>query len=166
MITQDRLKELLSYNVDTGEFVWLNRKSKQFNSVFAGKVAGTNKSCEYTRINVDGKIYKAHRLAWLYVHGRFPDGEIDHINHNTTDNRICNLREVTHHQNGLNQSLKINSKTGVSGVNWHSAKECWSARISKLGKRVHLGDFRSFFEAVCARKSAEKMLGYHTNHGI
>lgn len=164
-LTQERLKELLNYDASTGVFTWLPRDSKQFNAVFAGKEAGTVKSCEYLRINLGGKIYKAHRLAWLYAYGAFPEKEIDHINHNPLDNRLVNLREVSHAENGKNQSLKKNSKTGISGVNWHSYKQRWHSRINSNGDRLHLGDYDDFFEAVCARKSAENAHKYHINHG-
>jgi len=165
MITQARLKEVLNYNPDTGLFTWRKRDCNKFNAKFAGKVAGTNKSCEYTRILIDGNIYKAHRLVWLYVHGEWPRKEIDHINHDPIDNRLANLRDVSHLVNGRNSSLKKNSKTGVSGVNWHSAKKRWQSRINANGKRVHLGDYLDFFDAVCARKSAELLYNYHPNHG-
>ena len=113
-LTQRRLKEVVEYNSDTGVFTRLSNASQ----VKAGSVAGGQDGKGYTRFSVDGKSYLAHRLAWLYVNGAFPIDQIDHLNHDRLDNRIANLRCVTHKENGKNQSLCKNNSSGVTGVNW------------------------------------------------
>jgi hypothetical protein len=92
------------------------------------------------------KIHAA-RLAWLYVHGERPAGEIDHINGNRADNRIANLRIATRSQNCAN-------KKGVSGVTWHKRQKKWHARIKRHGQLHHIGSFSTYEEALAARNSA------------
>jgi citrate synthase len=92
MITQKYLKSILYYSENTGNFIWRVRKSNRTN---IGDVAGKLSFCGYVVIKIDGKEYKAHRLAWLYVHGNHPENQIDHANRNREDNRIKNIREAT-----------------------------------------------------------------------
>jgi len=99
MITQDKLKEILDYNQHTGLFTW--KKIKKYSNRSVGDIAGSL-SLGYVVIGIDKKIYKAHRLAWLYVYGEFPKEQLDHINGNKEDNRICNLREANQSQNNFN----------------------------------------------------------------
>ena len=151
MFTQKELKRVLRYDPETGEFTWKVSKG----TAHAGSVAGHLHSDGYTHIGINGKIYKAHRLAWLYVHGKWPKDQIDHINHVRNDNRISNLREASNKDNGLNQKLHKTNSSGVSGVYPHTPGR-WKSSIMKNGKLKHLGHFDSFKEAVAARKSAEK----------
>lgn len=162
MITQQRLKEVLSYNSSTGEFVWL------FDCVankVKGKVAGSIKTGGYRQIRIEGQRYAAHRLAWLYVHGKFPPDEIDHINGMTDDNRIDNIRAVSHTENAKNRRMYKNNKSGIMGVAWAGKAKKWWSQIRLSGKTKSLGYHKDFFEACCARKSAEKKYTFHTNHG-
>ena len=113
MITQKELKDLLHYDPETGVFTWLKSgKGRKANGETRGLTNG------YFTIRINWRQYKAHRLAWLYVYGVWPKGQIDHINHNTTDNRIANLREVTNQENHRNMSLSKNNTSGVTGVYW------------------------------------------------
>lgn len=101
VLTQARVREVFSYNKDTGVFTW---KTSTTRSVKIGDVAGCiNTGDGYRQIAVDGKTYKAHRLVWLYIFGKFPDKYIDHISGISDDNRLCNLRDVTHQENQKNQ---------------------------------------------------------------
>jgi len=159
IITQNRLKELLSYDLDTGLFTWRISKLK----VKKGVIAGTNFS-GYTRIKVDRKSYLAHRLAWLYVHGYFPEF-IDHINHERNDNRLINLREATRTDNARNVSKHKTNTSGVMGVSWRKDISKWAAFIRIDNKIKHLGCFINIDDAVSARQDAEYRLGYHVNHG-
>src|SRR5690606_34614864 len=102
MLTQQRLKELLYYDPETGIFTRLVGRSGP--RARAGDVAGSDNGKGYIRIYVDGRPYKAHRLAWFYMHGEWPE-EIDHRNGERADNRLSNLRPVTRQQNNLNQSI-------------------------------------------------------------
>ena len=101
-MTQEYLKSLLDYNPETGKFIW---KVSKNNRVKSGSEAGTIQSSGHRSILIDKKDYLAHRLAWLWYYGRWPEDQIDHINHNPDDNRIENLREVSNQENGKNQSL-------------------------------------------------------------
>lgn len=160
MLTQERLKELLEYNPETGVFTWLNKPCKNMES---GKVAGTNID-GYILISIDYKKYLAHRLVWFYVYGYWPE-EIDHKNHVRDDNKIANLREVTGKENKKNLSLQSNNTSGVTGVSRHKHSDRWQSSIKVNRKTIFLGYHRGLFEAVAVRKSAELKHGFHENHG-
>lgn len=123
MITQELLKEKYNYDPLTGVFT--NRITLNSNSP-AGKVAGTLHKRGYIRMGVNGKYYQAHRLAWLYYYGCWPENTIDHINQVKDDNRIINLRDVTLSVNCLNRgkpkgytqqkSGRYIARTTVNGV--------------------------------------------------
>lgn len=148
--TQSRLQELFDYDPSVGVFI----RRKSLSNVKAGDVAGTLKD-EYVQINVDGTIYKAHRLAWMYVYGVEPKSGIDHINGIRADNRLCNLREATQSQNGENKIRHKNNKSGYRGVSWHKASKKWKASIFKAGKTFYLGIFptaKEAFDEYCRAK--------------
>ncbi len=149
----------LIYNKDTGVFTWSGNARKDN----VGKVAGTIHN-GYRYIKVTGVKYAAHRLAWLTVYGVLPR-YIDHINHKRDDNRIANLRSVTRIENGRNQSINSNNKSGVMGVHWATRDNRWAAQITVAQKRLFLGNFIEFSDAVNARKNAEVLYGFHANHG-
>ena len=157
IIAQETLKEKISYDSLGGGFL---RKKR------AGYVPAGTISKGYVRIMVNGKIYPAHRLAWLYVYGVMPDGQIDHINHDKSDNRIDNLREVSHSENQKNKPLCRRNKTGYNGVGWIGRLGKWTAYISEGGKTNNIGLFSDVERAIEARRLAEKRLGFHENHGI
>lgn len=113
MITQARLKELLNYDPETGIFTRLTYGKGNF---YIGSVAGGRTKNRYIAINLDKKIYLAHRLAHLYMTGKLPKDQIDHINNIRDDNRWCNLREATRAENMTNRGPNKNSKTNVKGV--------------------------------------------------
>tara|TARA_R110000737_G_scaffold4909_1_gene15897 strand:- start:194 stop:682 length:489 start_codon:yes stop_codon:yes gene_type:complete len=160
MITQEQLKELLHYNPDTGIFSWLNGKP-------TGYVVGGLTDRGYRRIKVCGKLYRAHRLAWLYTNGLFPKDQIDHINGVKDDNRIINLRAATHAENQHNQKIPINNTSGFKGVSWNKIAGKWGSQIYIAGKRKHLGYFTDKVEAhktYCA--AADKYFGKFANYGV
>jgi len=142
--TADDLKKVLSYNPETGVFVWLVRPCK---AVKAGDVAGcVEKRIGYNTIGISGKVYKAHRLAWLYVHGEWPTGLIDHINGKKDDNRIVNLRVVLADGNSQNvRKPNRRNKSGFMGVIFFQNK--WRATMSYKGKTKWLGDYATPEEA-------------------
>ena len=160
-VTQDELKELLSYDPLTGIFRWIKVRS----GVRAGEVAGSINGWGYRHISVIGNRYQAHRLAWLYVYGEWPHDQIDHINRDKLDNRINNLRDVNQSVNMRNAQMNKNNTSGVLGVYWVKKRLKWISRINFNGRTHHLGEFNSFPDAVCTRKAAEKEHGYHPNHG-
>ena len=162
MVTQESLKDIFSYNPDDGLFT---RAKKTSASVFIGDIASCVNCNGYMVIRIEGVNYQAHRLAWLYMYGEWPDGQIDHINHDRTDNRLINLRTVSQQENTKNRSISSNNKSGITGVCWSKRWSNWRVQISNKKKNIALGHFSDKFEAVCARKSAENKYGYHTNHG-
>jgi hypothetical protein len=149
MLTQAEIKELLRYDPTRGVFTWLVAAGKR---VKAGSVAGTLLSDGYCRIQIKGKRYKAHRLAWLYVHGQWPSNQIDHRNRIRDDNRIGNLREATTMQNAMNRSTNT---SGVPGVSWYRGMCKWQAQIWVGQKPKHLGYFANIEDAAEARRMAE-----------
>ena len=157
MITAERLREVLDYDPETGVFT----RAKGGYGFFSGSIAGS-KNKGYIRIKVDGKLYGAHRLAWLYVNGTLPDGDIDHINRVRTDNRISNLRVASDAENAQNKSKYRNNKSGVAGVYWHKLTEKWAAQIRVNGVSIHLGCYRDIDEAKAARSEAKAK--YHKFH--
>lgn len=154
-LTQDELKDFLSYDAETGVFT---RKKYRSHLAKVGDVAGWADTKGYIRIEINHKPYAAHRLAWLYVYGRFPSEQIDHINGNPSDNRIANLRAASNSENQQNVGPKRNNKSGVVGVHWYTPRGVWRAAIKINGKYKSLGYFRSVAEAATARQLAEQEL--------
>lgn len=156
-LTQQRLKELLHYDQASGLFAWKLRTS---NVVRVGDVAGT-KTNGYTQIKLDGVIYKAHRLVWLYVYGCWPSHQVDHINGIRDDNRLANLREADNKQNQENTGLKSNNSTGFRGVVWYKRHQKFMARVHHHGKQIHLGYFDTAKEAAAAAAAERAELFTH-----
>ena len=128
--------------------------------VKVGDVAGGVASTGYIMVGVEGKTYLAHRLAWLYVHGYFPENVIDHINRTPLDNRLCNLREVAYQCNTRNSSVQENNTSGVRGVTWNKQKERWIVHLAIKRKISHVHSGIDFTEAVAHRLAAEQCLDW------
>lgn len=161
-LTQKRLKEILNYDPETGIFIWIKALS---NRKQIGDIAGCVNGKGYIVIGINRKDYRSHRLAWLYMTGEWPKDEVDHKNHDKSDNRWQNLRAATHLENGRNQKMCTNNTSGVTGVYWFERIKKWRAYIYVDRKNKYLGFFDDFFEAICVRKSAELKYGFHENHG-
>jgi ubiquitin len=144
MITQARLKELLDYDPDTGEFTWKERRGSKAKGSKAGCKNHQN-SCEVIR--VDDVLYLSHRLVWLYVYGYLPTKQIDHINRNPGDNRLCNLREATQTENNQNTKVRKDSGTGVKGVHYDKGRNKFQVQLAVNGKRVHCKRYDTLAEA-------------------
>lgn len=142
LLTQEALKQLLSYNRETGVFTWIGSKNTRVKN---GSVAGSTDSSGHIQIKVNKKGYAAHRLAWLYECGSFPLMQIDHINGNRTDNRIDNLRDVSASVNSQNKRIATsqNKTSGLLGVHWSKAANKWVAAIKLQNKTKYLGVFVS-----------------------
>lgn len=154
-LTVERLREVLAYDQETGLFT---RRVRTANCVKVGDVAGSLHRKGYIRINVDGRRYFAHRLAWLYVNGEWPPAEIDHINGVKDDNRIVNLRLATRIENMQNERVsRSNNKAGYLGVFLHSCGK-FSAKICIDGKNKHLGMFPTPESAHEAYLEAKRQL--------
>lgn len=172
-LNQQILKECLHYDPLTGDFIWLHRPvehfhdantQKKINSRQAGTKAGKIDARGYVIIQIFGNKYRAHRLAWLYVHGVLPE-EIDHKNQIRSDNRIANLLSGNHQQNMMNLPVYGNNTSGVTGVSWHKRSNKWHAYGNIDKKRVSLGYFVSFEEAKNVRQKWEAEQGFSINHG-
>jgi hypothetical protein len=150
-ITAERLRELLDYDPDTGWFRW--RVSSQ--RVRVGQIAGNYARRGYWDIMVDGRSYRAHRLAWLYMTGKFPDRELDHIDGDGTNNRFSNLREATRSQNMANSRRRSDSKCDFKGV-YQRDSSCF-AHITTNGRQIHLGRFNTPEEAHAAYMAAARL---------
>jgi hypothetical protein len=141
-LTQERLKELLHYDPETGVFTWIGTKARR---IANGDEAGSVRE-RYRIINIDYKPTGAHRLAWLYVYGYAPS-LIDHKDGDGLNNSITNLRECTDTQNKQNSKRPAHNKTGFKGVSWHSARQAFRATINVRRKQIHLGFFSSAQDA-------------------
>lgn len=151
-LTAARLRELLSYDPETGIF---RRLVSTSSTARAGDVAGGLNSEGYVRIRVDGVSYRAHRLAWLYVHGRWPTDQLDHRNGVRADNRIANLREATNVENGQNYGVRKSNTSGHTGIHWHIRARKWVAQIRHTGRIHDIGYFDDMADAVSARAKAK-----------
>jgi len=155
-ISQARLKEILHYNADTGIFTWnLPRIGISKNTV-----AGTVGKRGYARISINGNRNYAHRLAWFYIYGYLPEGEIDHIDRNRINNKISNLREVSRACNERNKDISKGNTSGVKGISWAKLRRKWVAQIKVDGRGFFLGRYNKFHNAVCARLAAEQCLDW------
>jgi hypothetical protein len=147
MITIEDLRAVLNYDPDTGVFTWRDGVRWCRAGSRAGYVCRTY---GYHMLKVNQRKCRAHHLAWLYVHGRWPSDEIDHINGDRADNRIANLREANRTQNLYNTVCKSNSRSGLKGAFYDSSRGAWFSSIRLNGKRVHLGMFDSAESAHAA----------------
>lgn len=155
ILTQDRLAELFSYNPDTGS---VTRKITVGRRGPAGKVVGCLTNKGYLSVRIDGNFYLLHRVIFMIAHGRMPIAQIDHINGNKIDNRICNLREANELQNSQNVKAHADSSSGLLGVSWHEGHGKWRASIGIDGSHKHLGYFTSKEAGHQAYKSAKMLL--------
>lgn len=137
-LTAERLREVLVYDPETGVFRW-----KVSNRGLEGEQAGSANGRGYLRIEIDGQRYMASRLAWLYVHGVWPNDRLDHRSRVRSEDRIGNLRESTRLQNKANQTRRSDNLTGFKGV--HKVGTRYQARFGAKAK--HLGSFATPEEA-------------------
>ena len=154
-ITYERVRELFRYK--DGELIrnkTVNRNAKK------GTVAGSHHSMGYRHIAIKQEKYLTHRLVWLYHYGYLPEHQVDHINRKRDDNRIENLREVSHSCNLRNCGNRKNNTSGVKGVSFNNAIKMWGASICNVGKNYNLGISKDFSEAVLMRLAAEQCLGW------
>jgi len=153
MLTQEFLKEAIEYNSDTGGFVWKVSPGKRRK---AGDVAGAIHNECYIVIRLQGKLYKAHRLAWFYIHGLWPD-QIDHKNGIRSDNRINNLRNVTNNKHNQRKP-NANNLCGYLGVSFDKQTNKYRAHIRVNGQLKSLGYFTNPEAAHAAYLKAKREL--------
>jgi hypothetical protein len=154
-LTQDELKKHLHYDTETGIFTRLI--STNHNAI-VGSVAGSVKYNGYIHISVMGKLYYAHRLAWLYMTGDWPKNDIDHINRERNDNKWINLRNATPSQNHMNKATPKSNTSGYRGVSFNKLVKKWTAQIKINRKKIHLGCFACKEEAAKSYEKAAKVI--------
>jgi len=164
-LTADRARELLDYDPETGVLRWKKSTGAGKKNTESGCVFKGSGDKSYIVVRIDNVLYRAHRVIWLIVHGRWCADQIDHIDGNGLNNRICNLREVTAKVNGMNQRKSSNNTSGTMGVYWSKRRGKWTAAIMVDGVSCHLGYFVKIEDAITARKEAEAFYGFHENHG-
>jgi hypothetical protein len=156
-LTAQRLRELLSYDPETGVFRWIKPPQGR---AFTSPV-GSSDDKGYLTIRVDYGRYKAHRLAWLHVHGEWPAGHIDHINRDKADNRISNLRVVNDSENQQNRFAPNTNTSGHKGVHMAKRPRKWKAQAWLNGKHFHFGYFERMEDAITAYDKGVAALHTH-----
>lgn len=174
-ITPEVVREFFDYDPESGKLFWKERARKWFtaenafkiwNKRYAGTEAFTSVSpLGYLRGGILWHKFQAHRVAYAHYHGVWPENEVDHIDGDPGNNRISNLRDVSHVQNQRNMKRASDNKSGHVGVNWHKASRKWRSFITVRGKVLHLGLFEQLPGAVSARKAAEGRYGFSASHG-
>lgn len=148
MISCERVREVFTYSPDTGRLCWRENKGTTGRK---GELAGFVGATGYQRVKVDGAMYMAHRLIWLYVYGVMPSNHIDHIDGNPANNRIENLRDATNTENMENQRRHLkNNKTGFLGVSFVEARRKYRAQIWVGPRRIHIGYYDTAEDAHAA----------------
>lgn len=158
-----RIREMLSYDPETGIFRWL--KTANSNGARQGQQAGYVREDGYVEIAVANRPYRAHRIAWAFVHGEWPQHLLDHINGDRSDNRIFNLRPATRATNLQNQTQpRSNNRSGYLGVcvatrcKLSGLPTAWRATIKHDGRQLHLGNFPSPLIAHAVYVKAKRYL--------
>lgn len=176
---KETLLQLLRYDPETGKLFWRKRpiewfadgkQSATWNAhIWNGKNAGTEALATATPTghkygSIDKVKMYAHRVIWKMIHDE-DAADIDHINGNPADNRLENLRNVPHIDNGRNMKRRKNNTSGHNGIYWSKPHGKWCASINVDYRKKHIGLFDSLEDAIEARKAAEAKHGFHTNHG-
>lgn len=159
MLTEALLKEYLWYDPVLGKFIWIKSPAKRIN---IGDLAGRIDSMGYWMLGFQGRQYRQHRLAFLYMTGRWPD-QVDHLNGDRSDNRWDNLREATHQQNNWNRDSYKNSKTGVKGV--FPSKKKYQVQIRYKGKANYCGTYETLALAQEVSELMQEMIQGDFKHG-
>lgn len=153
-ITADELRTVIEYNEESGEFRWRARLSQ---GTQVGQIAGCLNTIGYWQIGIRRVRYLGHRLAWLYVYGVWPLGEIDHIDGDRGNNRIANLR-VTNRSVNMQNVTRTNKKTQTGLLGAHVDKNGFSSKIMLDGMSMHLGNFKTAQEAHEAYVRAKRKI--------
>jgi hypothetical protein len=174
-LTLDDITNLLYHDRETGKLYWRKREERFFrskkkmntwNSRFSGKEAFITVNEGYFTGKIFGVPYKAHRIIWFIIHGKWPECQIDHIDGNRQNNIESNLREVVNCINTRNKKIHSNNSSGFSGVSFHKVKKRWLAYIGYNNRRINVGSFANIEDAVSARQEyISKLDGFTDRHG-
>lgn len=136
-LTIQRLRKIISYDPETGIFIWKEARS----NVRINQQVGTFGVRGYLQVQIDKRRYFGHRLAWFYMTGAWPKDQIDHINLDKSDNRFENLREATASENMSNKFARPDNKSGLRGVIWMASRKKWKSQIKYNRQSKYLGYF-------------------------
>ena len=157
------LNELLNYDSETGVFTW---KKFRGNTAKAGSIVKNLTSSGYNMVCVNGRQYQAHRIAYKMFHKCDPDGILDHIDGDMTNNRISNLRVASSKQNQGNSKMPCHNTSGLKGVTWSKRSNKWAAQIKHGPKKIWLGVYDDKHDAHQAyMKAAAEYFGEFSNNG-
>ena len=140
VLTQQYVQKVLDYDPNAGIFTW--KQAPRHSPQLVNQQAGTLTRQGTRRLQINGRNYYCHQLAFLFMTGKWPKGEVDHINHKPDDNRWTNLRESNSHQNSCNRRKQRNNTSGYNGVSWHKGKQKFETKIQVNGKTLHPGSFK------------------------
>jgi len=154
VLTQHQLKEKLSYDPETGVFIWLNPPYNH--PRLEGARAGSIYPNGYRYVELDEKDYRTGRLAWFYMTGEWPEAMVDHIDMHRANDRWLNLRLATNSQNQANRGLMVTNSSGTKGVRFEASRGKWRAQITIMGKSKNLGRYWTREEAMAAYERAAK----------
>ncbi len=155
-LDRDFLLSVLQYNPETGKFIWIKSLSKR---VRVGSEAGSISKDGYIDIRLNKSLYKAHKLAFFIMEGRWPDKEIDHEDRNKRNNKWCNLRESNHSENNCNKDIRTDNKSGVPGVFFESDRNRYLAFVTKDRKRYN----KCFSISIHGEKAYELAVNWVTS---
>lgn len=172
----DYLRACLAYDPGAGVLTWKERPREHFNSDFAyrrfntryaGQVAGGPDRQGYHKLRIDRTLVTAHRVVWAIVTGAWPDPglQLDHVDLDKSNNRFTNLTLVSPGANSRRFARSRRNTSGATGVHYRHTDRRWIAKVRADGKTVTIGAYRSFEDAVTARRAADSAFGYAANHG-
>lgn len=155
------------FRYEDGKIYWIAKTNFHSHNTKIGFEAGTPNGLGYKRVMVNGKHTMVHHIVWVMHNGEIPEGmEIDHNDHVRYNNRIENLTLVDRTINMQNKSKYKNNTTGVCGVSFRKDTGKWRAIITVNKKKIYIGNYYNLDDAVAARLAAEKLYGFHDNHGL
>jgi hypothetical protein len=167
MLTQAELKEVVTYDPETGHFTWVKSSGNRAAGSRAGSTNGNAKGKQYRRISINKELYLEHRLAFLWMTGAWPEQDVDHISRVESDNRWSNLRGAAPYENMQNRGRFANNKSGVKGVFWSRQQKKWGAQINYRGKQHLLGHFKELGDAKEFIELARSIChGDFAEHGV
>lgn len=166
MLDYHEIRSMFRYDPNTGVLIRVWRKTWKGNVVYHGKPITSSTKNGYSQVNINKRPYATHRVIFVYMTGKEPPCDVDHINGDRSDNRWSNLRLVDRAENLKNTGLRPTNTSGVIGISFDKSKRKWHAYINSAPNvRLNLGYHTTKDSAIAARKAAEKVYAYHENHG-